>query len=411
MPFHTHTLPNGLQLIGETLPTARSASCGFFVVTGARDEVGPESGVSHFLEHMMFKGTPRRTALEVNLDFDRIGANYNAYTSEETTVYYASLLPEYLPKGIDILADILRPSLRDEDFTTEKQVILEEIKMYEDNPGSMAWDHAKQIYFGNHPLGNSILGTTESIAALTRDQMHAYFERRYAPGNVVVAASGNFDWAEFLALVEAKCGHWADVATGRVNTADKAGTPGLHHVVKAGCTQQHFLVMSRGPSAESLTRYTGAVLATAIGDDSGSRMYWDLVDPGLVESAGAMTDQAQGTGLAVASFSSDPEKALENLEIVKRILSDVQANGITADELTQAKNKIASRIVRGNERPMGRMRSIAGAWIYNREYADVDTELARFDAVSLESVRGYLDEYPLDAPTVVGYGPLAGVGG
>lgn len=410
MPFHTHRLANGLQLVGETLPTARSASCGFFVVTGARDEVGPESGVSHFLEHMMFKGTPRRTALEVNLDFDRIGANYNAYTSEETTVYYASLLPEYLPKGIDILADILRPSLRDEDFATEKQVILEEIKMYEDNPGSMAWDHAKQIYFGAHPLGNSILGTTESISALTRDQMHAYFARRYAPGNVVVAASGNFDWAEFVGLVESKCGHWADVATGRANTTDQAGTPGLHHVTKASSTQQHFLVMSRGPSAESLTRYTGAVLATAIGDDSGSRMYWDLVDPGLVESAGAMTDQAQGTGLAVASFSSDPEKAPENLAIVRRILDDVQTNGVTADELAQAKNKIASRIVRGNERPMGRMRSIAGAWIYNREYADVDTELARFDAVTLDGVRDYLAEYPLNAPTVVGYGPLAGAG-
>ena len=121
-----------------------------------------------------------------------------------------------------------------------------------------------------------------------------------------------------------------------------------------------------------------------------------------------MTDQAQGTGLAVASFSSDPEKAPENLAIVRRILADVQANGITADELTQAKNKIASRIVRGNERPMGRMRSIAGAWIYNREYADVDTELARFDAVTLEGVRSYLDEYPLDNPTVVGYGPLTG---
>ena len=165
MPFHTHRLPNGLQLIGETIPTARSTAVGFFVQTGARDEVGTESGVSHFLEHMMFKGTPRRTALEVNLDFDRIGASYNAYTSEENTVYYAAVLPEYLPTAVDILTDILRPSLRLDDFTTEKQVILEEIKMYEDSPGSMAWDYAKQIYFDKHPLGNSILGTTDSITA------------------------------------------------------------------------------------------------------------------------------------------------------------------------------------------------------------------------------------------------------
>jgi predicted Zn-dependent peptidase len=129
MPFHTHILPNGLQIIGETIPTARSASVGFYVKTGARDETHDESGVSHFLEHMAFKGTVRRSALDVNLDFDRIGANYNAYTSEENTVFYASVLPEYLPTVVDILADILRPCLRTEDFDTEKQVILEEIKM------------------------------------------------------------------------------------------------------------------------------------------------------------------------------------------------------------------------------------------------------------------------------------------
>ena len=167
MSFHTHQLPNGLQLIGETIPSARSASVGFFVKTGSRDETADEAGVSHFLEHMMFKGTARRTALDVNLDFDRIGANYNAYTSEENTVYYAAVLPEYLADAVDILADVLRPRLRGEDFDTEKQVILEEIKMYEDAPGSMAWDHAKRIYFAGHPLGNTILGSVESITALT----------------------------------------------------------------------------------------------------------------------------------------------------------------------------------------------------------------------------------------------------
>src|SRR5687768_16836097 len=179
MPFHTHRLPNGLELIGETIPTARSASVGFFVRTGARDEDAAVSGVSHFLEHMVFKGTPRRTALDVNLDFDRIGASYNAYTSEESTVFYAAVLPEYLPRAVDILADILRPSLRGEDFDTEKQVILEEIGMYEDMPAFAASDHARKIYFADHPLGNSILGSTGSITALTRDQMNGYFARRY----------------------------------------------------------------------------------------------------------------------------------------------------------------------------------------------------------------------------------------
>src|SRR5207247_7220282 len=140
---------------------------------------------------MVFKGTPRRTAWDVNRDFDQIGANYNAFTSEENTVFYAAVLPEYLPPVIDILADILRPSLRDDDFNMEKNVIIEEIGMYEDQPMWSAYDRAKRAYFADHPLGNTILGTPESIRALQRDQMHAYLERRYVPQNITVVAAGN----------------------------------------------------------------------------------------------------------------------------------------------------------------------------------------------------------------------------
>ncbi len=406
MPFHTHRLPNGLQLIGETIPTSRSIAVGFFVQTGARDEVGTESGVSHFLEHMMFKGTPRRTALEVNLDFDRIGASYNAYTSEENTVYYAAVLPEYLSNAVDILADILRPSLRLEDFTTEKQVILEEIKMYEDSPGSMAWDHAKQIYFGKHPLGNSILGTTASITALSRDQMQGYFDRRYVASNILAVVAGNFDWVEYVRLIEAACATWSNTSAKRDSIHEARGKGGVHTVAKANATQQHVLVINPGPPAESPLRYAASTLAMAIGDETGSRIYWELVDPGLVESAGFTTDQSQGCGIAVATFSCDPEAASDNLGIVRKILNEVQKNGITEEELSQAKNKIASRIVRYNERPMGRMRSIAGSWMYNAEYSDVDQEMARFDAITLTTIREYLDCYPVNESTVVGYGPL-----
>src|SRR4249920_1103556 len=172
--FHHTRLSNGLQVLGETNTSARSAALGFFVRTGARDESPDVAGVSHFLEHMVFKGTPRRTSLDVNREFDAIGANHNAYTSEENTVFYAAFLPEYLPQAVDILADILRPSLRTDDFDMEKNVIIEEIGMYEDQPMWSTYDHAKKVYFSDHPLGNSILGTPESIRALSRDQMHAY---------------------------------------------------------------------------------------------------------------------------------------------------------------------------------------------------------------------------------------------
>ena len=183
MPFHTHTLPNGLRLVGETIPAARSAAVGFFVATGARDEAPDEAGVSHFLEHMVFKGTDRRDALTVNKDFDRVGAKHNAQTSEEDTFYHFTCLPEYLPRAFDVLSDILRPSLRGDDFETEKKVIIEEIRMYLDNPMSVAYDAAKALHFGAHPLGRSIIGSVDSITALTVEQMRDYFAEKYSPSS------------------------------------------------------------------------------------------------------------------------------------------------------------------------------------------------------------------------------------
>ncbi|MBX9628569.1 MAG: insulinase family protein [Gemmataceae bacterium] len=405
MPFHTHTLPNGLRVIAETSPSARSAALGFFVRTGSRDETGPESGVSHFLEHMLFKGTPRRTALDVNLDFDRIGASYNAYTSEENTVYYAAVLPEYLPKAVDILADILRPSLRQEDFDTEKQVILEEIGMYDDQPGWAASDHARRIYYGPHPLGHSVLGSKESITALARDQMHGYFSRRYSPTNIVVSAAGNLDFEHLVKLVSEACGGWERVEAGRPERSEWAGVGGLHVLTREKVQQEHVMLLAGGPPADSPLRYAADTLALAVGDDSGSRLYWALVDPGLAESADCSFYENDGSGCVYTSYSCEPDEAEGNLAVVRKVLAEVQRDGITEAELRQAKSKILSRVVRGSERPMGRMQAIAAAWTYTGEYRDVDTELARFDAVSLADVRAFLDRYPLDRHTTIAFGP------
>jgi predicted Zn-dependent peptidase len=406
MPFHSHTLANGLQLIGETSPSARSAAVGFFVRTGSRDETAGESGVSHFLEHMMFKGTPRRSAFDVNLDFDRIGASYNAYTSEENTVYYAALLPEYLPRGIDILADILRPSLRGEDFDMEKKVILEEIDMYEDQPGSVAWERARRIYYSAHPLGNSVLGTKESVGALTRDQMHAYFTRRYAANNIVVSAAGNFDWNHFVKLVSDACSGWNTDRVGRENRTEWRGGSGLHVLIREKVQQEYAMFMCGGPPANSKLRYAADTLALAVGDDGGSRLYWALVDPGHADSADCSYVENDGSGAVYVSISGEPENVGPNIERAHTVLREVQKGGITDAELQQAKSKILSRVVRGSERPMGRMQAIAAAWSYTGEYRDVDTELANFDAVTQKDIRAYLDAYPIDQQTVVAFGPL-----
>ena len=171
MHFHHAELPNGLTIVAELNPAAQSVAAGYFVRTGARDETADVSGVSHFLEHMAFKGDDRHTAEDVNRIFDELGARYNASTREEITTYYAAVLPEYLPKTVEMLSGLIRPSLRTEDFDVEKNVILEEIGMYDDQPSFLAYDKAMAAHFAGHPLGQSILGSVESIAALTCEQM------------------------------------------------------------------------------------------------------------------------------------------------------------------------------------------------------------------------------------------------
>src|SRR5581483_1600492 len=319
MPFHSHKLANGLQIIGETSPSARSAALGFFVRTGARDETPEVSGVTHFLEHMVFKGTPRRTALDVNRDFDRIGADYNAFTSEENTVFHAAVLPEYLPQAVDILADILRPSLRGDDFDMEKKVIIEEIGMYEDQPMWSAYDHAKRVYFADHRLGNSILGTPESITALKRDQMDAYFRRRYVAPNITVVVAGHFDWPAFVALVERHCGGWESGPVGRECLRETAGSCKFEVMTREKVTQEHVILMSPGPAADSPLRHSADLLGMAVGDDSGSRLYWALVDPGLAESADCSFHEYEGAGAFYTSFSSEPDQAEDNLAIVQEV--------------------------------------------------------------------------------------------
>jgi predicted Zn-dependent peptidase len=194
MEFKTAKLKNELEIVAECDDAAFSTALGFFVNTGARDETDEVSGVSHFLEHMVFKGTPSRSAEDVNREFDEMGAHYNAFTNEENTVYYAAVLPEYLPSTVRLLADLMRPSLRVEDFDTEKKVILEEIKMYDDQPPFGVDEKCRAAFFGNHPLSRSVLGTAASVGALNADQMRQYFERRYSPRNIVLVGSGRIDF-------------------------------------------------------------------------------------------------------------------------------------------------------------------------------------------------------------------------
>lgn len=406
MQFHHKVLANGLNIIGESSPSARSVAIGFFVRTGSRDETPEVSGVSHFLEHMVFKGTETRSAFDVNRDFDRIGANYNAFTSEENTVFYGAILPEYLPEAVDLLSDILRPSLRTEDFDIEKKVIIEEIGMYDDQPMWCAYDIAKKNFFADHPLGNSVLGTKESVGGLQRDQMYDYFHHRYVAPNITVSVAGNFSWPHVVALIEKHCANWPTGSAPRANIRPAPSRRLFNVVPKAKVVQEQVFAISPAPSASSPLRHAADTLAMIIGDDSGSRFYWALVDPGHADSADLSFHDYEGTGSFFASMSCEPEQTAANLAIMQKVLEQVQTGGITEEELSQAKNKILSRVVRSSERPMGRMQALGMAWTYLGTYRSVDDEFRDFDAVTVARIQEVIEQFPFTPQTVLALGPL-----
>jgi predicted Zn-dependent peptidase len=406
MAFHHKKLSNGLQILGETNPSGLSVALGFFVRTGARDETDAESGVSHFLEHMIFKGTERRSAVQVNRDFDRIGAENNAFTSEENTVFHAVILPEYLGEAVDVLADILRPSLRNDDFITEKEVIQDEIVRYEVQPAWSAYDNAKRIFFGRHPLGRSILGSKESIAKLTREQMADYFRRRYVASNILAVAAGNFDWDQFSRLVEKSCGQWENGATGRGGLTEAQGGGGLHVLAREKVAQEYVMMWAPAPAADSPLRYPAHVLTSILGDYTGSRMFWALIDSGLADSADMGYYEYEATGAFIASYNCSPEAAPKCRRLVVEILEDVQRNGVRDEELQLARTKLASREVRANERTHRRMLGLGRDWTYLGQYRTLDEELAAIDAVDQKAIGDLLARYPVDRLTTVALGPL-----
>jgi predicted Zn-dependent peptidase len=404
--FRRETLENGLEIVAECNDAAHSLGVGFFVRTGARDESDEVAGVSHFLEHMVFKGTPRRTAEDVNREFDEIGAHYNAFTSEENTVYYASVLPEYQEASIDLLADVLRPSLRDEDFDTEKKVILEEIQMYADQPPFGMDDHIKVLHYGSHPIARSVLGTLETVGELSVDQMRAYFEDRYAPGNVLVAAAGKVDFDGLVRQVAERCGAWTPRPTPRATPPVNSRSE-FKCVERPSATQQYVLQLADGPSSEDEDRYAAKLMATIVGDDSGSRLYWLLVDSGLAETASLGHYEYQGVGMLFTWMSCAPDDAADNFRRLGDVFREAEAKGFTAEELRQAKSKLKARVVLGGERPRNRLFNVGGNWLQRREYRSVATDLATVDAVTLDDVHAVLTRYPLSRATTVSIGPLA----
>lgn len=408
MEFRQHTLANGLEIVAECNPNAYSLGMAYFVKTGSRDENDAISGVSHFLEHMVFKGTAHRSAADVNRELDELGSHSNAYTSEEQTVYYATVIPEFQDRVVELLSDLMRPALREDDFNTEKKVIIEEIAKYDDQPPYGAHEKSMALHFGSHPLSRSVLGTAASVGALSAEQMLAYFQQRYSPRNMALVAAGKVDFDALVKAAEKWTADWQPFDAPR--TLERAPQNNAFQIIKNDiATQEYSIMLANGPAAADEDRYAGRVLATVLGDDSGSRLYWKLVDNGLAEFAAMGAYEYQGTGLLMTYLCCAPEDTADNLQIIRDVFNEAQANGITEAELNQAKNKICSHVVLQAERPSNRLFSVGNGWIQRREYRTVREAVAAYQAVTVDEVAAALRKYPLTSGTTICVGPLADV--
>ena len=392
MEFKKEQLTNGLDLIGEINKSAKSAAVGFFVRTGSRDETKQINGVSHYLEHMLFKGTEKLNAFEVNEAFDRTGALFNAFTGEENTVFYAAVLPEYLVEVTRLWAELMRPALRGEDFNIEKNVIKEEIAMYKDLPSFDVMDRCRSLHFDGHPCGNSVLGTKQSIDDLTAEQMRDYFTNRYAPNNMVLACAGNFDWKQLCSIAENRCGDWQKQTVER-KLQDCRGSRKKDRVEKSNLACEHICLMSPGVAAQDQRRFAASVLAAVIGDDVGSRFFWELVDKALAETASMQFGAMDGTGAFCSYIRCSSENVAKVLDTIKGIFESLTKSGITEDELRKAKNKILSALVIKNELPMGRLVDLGFNWVYLQQYRTIADDINAIKVVTVDDVHSLIEQF------------------
>ena len=392
-------LPNGLRVAAEVDPGAHTSAVGVFVRTGARDEPAELMGVSHFLEHMMFKGSATRTATEVNDAFNAIGADANAFTSSEMTAYHAHSLPEQLERSTCLVLDLLRPALRQADFDEEKGVILEEIAMYDDNPFWVVYERAIEAYYSGHPLSHRVLGTRESIASLSRDQMHGYFSSRYSPGSSVLVAAGSVDFDALVALAQRETSAWAGAGQRRVLTPHRPEPSRFRHAMEKATRGYMVMLWPSVPSTDP-ARYAASLCAHILGDSGGSRLHWSLVEPGIAEEAEAGFDGRDGSGECIVSVACEVDALDRAEEIVRRQCAALPAS-ITDDDLTRAKAKIATGVALGGERPAGRMRRLGGVLTTRGTYMALEDEMAAIEALTVRDLRDHIEAYPFE-PVVIG---------
>ena len=405
---------SGLRVVTERMPGVRSVALGIWVLAGSRDEEPAISGSSHFLEHLLFKGTETRSAQDIAEAFDAVGGDINAFTAKEYTCYYARVLDRDLPMAVDHLADMLQHSvIRQADLDAERQVILEEINMHEDSPEEVVHDIFTETLWPDHPLGRPILGAVKTIEDATRARVRGYYRTHYVPANFVVVAAGNLHHDEVVRLLK------RSMSTGRVRAK---GADAKWHLREAGVTpvpsgrdlvkrrkteQAHICLGTNGLARTDPDRFAFLVVNTALGGGMSSRLFQEIREKrGLAYSVYSYHAQYTGAGLFTTYAGTSPSRAHETVALLRRELAGMRDGGLTKEEFERAKGHVKGSLVLSLEDPGSRMSRLGKSEISHGEILTVDQTLRRIEAVTLDDARRVAERVLSQPMTLTVLGPF-----
>ncbi|MFI6626939.1 M16 family metallopeptidase [Streptomyces sp. NPDC050528] len=408
------TLPGGLRIVTETLPSVRSATFGIWAHVGSRDETPSLNGATHYLEHLLFKGTHKRSALDISSAIDAVGGEMNAFTAKEYTCYYARVLDTDLPLAIDVVCDMLTGSLiREDDVNVERGAILEEIAMTEDDPGDCVHDLFARTMFGDNPLGRPVLGTVDTVNALTADRIRRFYKKHYDPTHLVVAAAGNIDHDKVVRQVRAafdKAGAFRTPEAAPIAPRDGRRTlrsTGKVELIGRKTEQAHVVLGMPGLARTDERRWALGVLNTALGGGMSSRLFQEVREKrGLAYSVYSYTSGFADCGLFGVYAGCRPSQVHDVLKICRDELDQVAANGLSDDEIGRAVGQLQGSTVLGLEDTGALMNRIGKSELCWGEQMSVDDMLARIASVTPDEVREVAREILGQRPSLSVIGPL-----
>ncbi|NDD78447.1 MAG: insulinase family protein [Actinobacteria bacterium] len=407
-------LPSGLRIVTEEEKSVRSAAFGIWVNVGSRDESNSTAGASHFLEHLLFKGTKKRSSLEISSSIEAVGGETNAFTSKEYTCFYARVIDKDLPLAVDVISDLITSSVvRAEDVEAERKVVLEEIAMRDDDPSDLIHDLFLEKYYGDTPLGRPILGSVNSIKNMSRNTVFNYYKNRYKPEDLVVAVAGNVKHKKVVQLVENALSkdEFLDQPKKefKVRTSSQVKVTGRGKVtlLDKKTEQAHIVYGVPGVAREDKSRFALSVLSSAIGGGMSSRLFQEIREKrGLAYSTYAYSQQFAGSGVLSFYVGCKPDKAEESIKIIQSILYDIAENGLTQEEIERAKGAVSGALVLSQEDTGSRMTRIGKSELVYGQILSFDEILREVANVTPEQIKEIAHKTLPTSPTLAVVGPF-----